>query len=162
MRVGDEPGLQRSEGSFVRCAAGCLRRVWYCHAGGVGCPVLHGTRALARMSWDPCVVPCAPRHGMPRVSTYETPTLPYPVPRTATPRSNTPLFPSRCCLSDTIQLLRCFDHVLWVCCNPSSLAAALPNLDQHEVVRFAVLDHFPYTSHLEVALYLRRRAKEES
>jgi hypothetical protein len=35
-------------------------------------------------------------------------------------------------------------------------------LDQHEVVRFAVLDHFPYTSHLEVALYLRRRAKEES
>jgi len=59
--------------------------------------------------------------------------------------------------SGTVRLVRSFDHILYVSCNPASLAASLPQLDSHEVLRFAVLDHFPYTRHLEVALYMRRK-----
>ena len=68
--------------------------------------------------------------------------------------------PPRCGLdAETLALVARFDHVLYVSCNPSALRA---NLDAalgatHEVVRWAVFDHFAYSPHLECAVHLTRR-----
>jgi tRNA (uracil-5-)-methyltransferase len=73
---------------------------------------------------------------------------------------------------DTLALVRRFEYVLYVSCDPASLArdamgagegqrkgnapGALSNT--HDVVKFAVFDHFPYTRHAEVgACFARRR-----
>ena len=67
---------------------------------------------------------------------------------------------ARCGLdAETLALVARFDHVLYVSCNPSALRA---NLDAalgatHEVVRWAVFDHFAYSPHLECAVHLTRR-----
>eukprot|EP00908_Phaeocystis_cordata_P008189 Transcript_18853.p1 GENE.Transcript_18853~~Transcript_18853.p1 ORF type:complete len:376 (+),score=144.72 Transcript_18853:27-1130(+) len=70
--------------------------------------------------------------------------------------------PPRCGLdAETLALVARFDHVLYVSCNPSALRA---NLDAalgatHEVVRWAVFDHFAYSPHLECAVHLTRRGR---
>jgi tRNA (uracil-5-)-methyltransferase len=58
---------------------------------------------------------------------------------------------------DTLELVGKFKHILYVSCGPDNL---LKNMDrgmrEHAFQRFAILDHFAYTKHIEVAVYMRR------
>lgn len=59
---------------------------------------------------------------------------------------------------DTRELVRSFDNILYISCNPHTLlrdAAAL--CDSHSFASFALFDQFPYTHHAECgALFTRR------
>lgn len=58
----------------------------------------------------------------------------------------------------TLALLQQFPRILYISCNPLSLAANLQRLSQsHQPKRFAVFDQFPDTPHLELGLLLERR-----
>lgn len=63
----------------------------------------------------------------------------------------------------TLRVCRRFEHVVYISCCPPSLARDLGGEQglgsTHEVVRLAILDHFPNTKHIECAVYLRRRAQ---
>jgi len=62
------------------------------------------------------------------------------------------------CDAFTVGLLRQFQAVVYISCNPETLHANLLDLaDTHTVRRFAVFDQFPYTNHLECGVYLTRR-----
>lgn len=63
----------------------------------------------------------------------------------------------------TLRVVQRYDHVLYISCCPASLARDLAGGlgEGREVVRWAVLDHFPNTSHIEAAVYLRRKRREE-
>lgn len=51
------------------------------------------------------------------------------------------------------------EHVLYISCNPLALADDLKLLGEtHQVMRFAIFDMFPYTSHTECAARLQRKA----
>jgi tRNA (uracil-5-)-methyltransferase len=52
-----------------------------------------------------------------------------------------------------------YDHVLYISCNPEALRRDLQELlTTHEVCRLVLLDHFPYSSHAECGVHLRKRA----
>lgn len=58
----------------------------------------------------------------------------------------------------TLELVRGFDHILYISCNPATLKANLLALaDTHRIARFSVFDQFPYTPHLECGVLLARR-----
>lgn len=58
----------------------------------------------------------------------------------------------------TLTLLRRFEHVLYVSCNPATLRDNLAALwPDYGVTRFGLFDQFPYTQHLECAVALARR-----
>ena len=58
----------------------------------------------------------------------------------------------------TTELVSRFDNVLYISCNPETLAANLQNLyDSHRVEAFALFDQFPYTAHMECGVRLARR-----
>lgn len=60
--------------------------------------------------------------------------------------------------ADTLALVRGFDRILYISCNPATLKANLRALaDSHRIARFAVFDQFPYTPHLECGVWLHRR-----
>lgn len=51
-----------------------------------------------------------------------------------------------------------FEHILYVSCNPQTLAYDLERLTQtHEMVASALFDQFPYTHHIESAVALKRK-----
>ncbi|MDH4656604.1 MULTISPECIES: tRNA (uridine(54)-C5)-methyltransferase TrmA [unclassified Pseudomonas] len=59
---------------------------------------------------------------------------------------------------DTCELTRRFDRILYISCNPETLAANIQQLsDTHKVVRCALFDQFPYTHHMESGVLLERR-----
>lgn len=59
---------------------------------------------------------------------------------------------------DTCELTRRFDRILYISCNPTTLAANIAQLnDTHQVVRCAVFDQFPWTDHMESGVLLERR-----
>ncbi len=59
---------------------------------------------------------------------------------------------------DTCELTRRFDRILYISCNPETLAANLAQLhDSHRVTRCALFDQFPYTHHMEAGVLLERR-----
>lgn len=59
---------------------------------------------------------------------------------------------------DTVKLARRFDRILYISCNPATLADNLRDLaDSHRIEHFAVFDQFPYTDHLECGALLIRR-----
>lgn len=63
----------------------------------------------------------------------------------------------------TLRLLRGFPDIIYVSCNPVTLAANLERLSRtHDVLSFAAFDHFPYTPFIESVLHLRRRPKPAS
>ena len=58
----------------------------------------------------------------------------------------------------TLGLLRQFERVVYVSCNPETLKRDLSAVaDAYEIERFAMFDQFPYTHHVECGVYLRRK-----
>jgi len=58
----------------------------------------------------------------------------------------------------TLDSLRRFDHLLYVSCNPHTLADNLGALHAaYRVTHFGLFDQFPYTDHMECAVALERR-----
>ena len=59
---------------------------------------------------------------------------------------------------DTCELTRRFDNILYISCNPETLAANIAQLhDSHRIVRCALFDQFPWTHHMESGVLLQRR-----
>ncbi|BAP41763.1 tRNA (uridine(54)-C5)-methyltransferase TrmA [Pseudomonas sp. 21LCFQ02] len=59
---------------------------------------------------------------------------------------------------DTCELTRRFERILYISCNPQTLAANIAQLhDTHRVERCALFDQFPYTHHMESGVLLVRR-----
>jgi tRNA (uracil-5-)-methyltransferase len=59
--------------------------------------------------------------------------------------------------SDTITLISQIDTILYISCNPETLARDLEHLTQtHEVTAAAIFDQFPHTAHIESGVILRR------
>ena len=58
----------------------------------------------------------------------------------------------------TIRLVRRFDHIIYVSCNPETLARDLATLTQtHAVLSAAIFDQFPHTEHVESGVVLKVR-----
>lgn len=58
----------------------------------------------------------------------------------------------------TVAMVQNFDNIIYISCNPHTLAENLKTLNQsHRVERVALFDQFPYTDHMECGVYLRRR-----
>lgn len=58
----------------------------------------------------------------------------------------------------TLQQVLRYDRILYISCNPDTLADNLQTLTQtHQIQRFAFFDQFPYTHHAECGVYLVRR-----
>lgn len=58
----------------------------------------------------------------------------------------------------TLEAVANYDHILYVSCNPEALRRDVESLNTtHLVDRLVLLDHFPFSMHAEVAVYLRRR-----
>ncbi|TVP90438.1 MAG: tRNA (uridine(54)-C5)-methyltransferase TrmA [Pseudomonadaceae bacterium] len=58
----------------------------------------------------------------------------------------------------TLELVKGYERILYISCNPETLAANLAELDAtHRVVRCALFDQFPYTHHMESGVLLQRR-----
>ncbi|UVE17152.1 tRNA (uridine(54)-C5)-methyltransferase TrmA [Pseudomonas sp. LS44] len=59
---------------------------------------------------------------------------------------------------DTCELARRFERILYISCNPETLAANIAQLhDTHKIERCALFDQFPYTHHMEAGVLLVRR-----
>ena len=59
--------------------------------------------------------------------------------------------------SDSINLAKKFDKILYISCNPSTLARDLNELCKtHKIKDAAIFDQFPYTHHIESGVYLER------
>ncbi|MGL4317955.1 MAG: tRNA (uridine(54)-C5)-methyltransferase TrmA [Pseudomonas sp.] len=59
---------------------------------------------------------------------------------------------------DTCELTRRFDNILYISCNPETLAANIAQLnDTHRIERCALFDQFPWTHHMESGVLLARR-----
>ena len=60
--------------------------------------------------------------------------------------------------NDTVELLRRFDNIIYISCNPETFHANLQALDSsHNIEHFAAFDQFPYTHHLEAGAVLKKR-----
>jgi tRNA (uracil-5-)-methyltransferase len=60
--------------------------------------------------------------------------------------------------SATEQLVSRFDDIIYISCNPQTLAQNLQTLTKtHDIAQLAVFDQFPYTHHIESGVWLRRR-----
>jgi len=58
----------------------------------------------------------------------------------------------------TLGMASGFDDILYISCNPQTLAANLEVLTQtHSIERFALFDQFPYTHHMECGVRLARK-----
>lgn len=59
---------------------------------------------------------------------------------------------------ETIELVKQFDNILYISCNPETLAKNMEILHQtHQIKRLALFDQFPYTHHIESGVLLQRR-----
>ncbi len=59
---------------------------------------------------------------------------------------------------DTCELTRRFERILYISCNPETLASNIAQLqDTHRIERCALFDQFPYTHHMESGVLLVRR-----
>jgi tRNA (uracil-5-)-methyltransferase len=57
----------------------------------------------------------------------------------------------------TEQLVSRFDDILYISCNPQTLALNLETLCKtHQVKQFALFDQFPYTHHIECGIWLKK------
>ncbi|MBF7730970.1 tRNA (uridine(54)-C5)-methyltransferase TrmA [Pseudomonas sp. N040] len=59
---------------------------------------------------------------------------------------------------DTCELTRRFQRILYISCNPETLAANIAQLsDTHRISQCALFDQFPWTHHMESGVLLERR-----
>jgi len=59
---------------------------------------------------------------------------------------------------DTEKMVAGFDNILYISCNPDTLAENLKGLcTSHSIERFALFDQFPYTHHIECGVWLRKK-----
>lgn len=59
---------------------------------------------------------------------------------------------------DTCELARRFERILYVSCNPETLAQNIAQLhDTHRITQCALFDQFPWTHHMESGVLLERR-----
>lgn len=59
---------------------------------------------------------------------------------------------------DTLAMIADYDNILYISCNPQTLSNNLTTLCQtHNVSKLALFDQFPYTHHMEAAVYLTRK-----
>jgi len=67
--------------------------------------------------------------------------------------------PPRAGLDDeTLKMIQEYEKIIYISCNPDTLASNLETLAQtHNITRFALFDQFPYTHHMESAVYLTRK-----
>ena len=60
--------------------------------------------------------------------------------------------------ADTCELTRRFERILYISCNPETLAQNIAQLaDTHRIERCALFDQFPYTHHMESGVLLIRK-----
>jgi tRNA (uracil-5-)-methyltransferase len=60
--------------------------------------------------------------------------------------------------SSTVAMVSDFENIIYISCNPHTLADNLKELHKtHEVESLAMFDQFPYTDHMECGVLLRRR-----
>jgi tRNA (uracil-5-)-methyltransferase len=66
--------------------------------------------------------------------------------------------PPRAGLDDgTLQLIQRFDNIVYISCNPATLALNLQTLCKtHSIERTALFDQFPYTHHMESGVFLSK------
>jgi len=71
--------------------------------------------------------------------------------------------PPRAGLDDlTIIAVAAYEYVLYISCSPSAMRRDMAVLLRtHDVIKFALLDHFPYTVHIETAAIFSRRQGAE-
>jgi len=72
--------------------------------------------------------------------------------------------PPRCGLdNETEALMATFPRIVYVSCNPETLAANLQRVEAtHRIERFAVFDQFPFTHHIECGAYLVRSPEQSA
>ncbi|HHX34046.1 MAG TPA: tRNA (uridine(54)-C5)-methyltransferase TrmA [Gammaproteobacteria bacterium] len=60
--------------------------------------------------------------------------------------------------SDTCELVRRFDRILYISCNPETLAENIRQLSNtHRITKTALFDQFPWTDHMESGVLLERK-----
>jgi len=60
--------------------------------------------------------------------------------------------------NETIKQVQGYEDILYISCNPETLALNLEQLcETHEIERFALFDQFPYTDHIECGVVLKAR-----
>lgn len=60
--------------------------------------------------------------------------------------------------SHTTDVVKRFDNIIYISCNPDTLAHNLTSIcDTHTVERLALFDQFPYTHHTECGVLLRKK-----
>jgi len=58
----------------------------------------------------------------------------------------------------TIALISGIEHIIYISCNPETLARDLETLTQtHEVIEAAIYDQFPHTDHVESGVFLKKK-----
>ncbi|WP_200762309.1 tRNA (uridine(54)-C5)-methyltransferase TrmA [Nitrosophilus alvini] len=58
----------------------------------------------------------------------------------------------------TRELVKNFENIVYISCNPETLRRDLDILSKsHEIRRFAFFDQFPYTPHLECGVFMKRK-----
>lgn len=56
---------------------------------------------------------------------------------------------------DTLKMIQDYDNIIYISCNPETLADNLSTLcETHNLSKLALFDQFPYTHHMETAVYL--------
>jgi tRNA (uracil-5-)-methyltransferase len=68
--------------------------------------------------------------------------------------------PPRAGLDDaTLGMVQAYDNIVYISCNPNTLYDNLVSLNKtHQISHWALFDQFPYTNHIEVGMYLQRKA----
>lgn len=60
--------------------------------------------------------------------------------------------------SHTEHMVSNFDSIIYISCNPETLANNLQQLSRsHSIERFALFDQFPYTDHMECGVFLKKK-----
>lgn len=61
--------------------------------------------------------------------------------------------------AETLAMVQQFDNIIYISCNPDTLASNLAVLTKtHMVVRHALFDQFPFTQHTEAGVYLVKKS----
>lgn len=60
----------------------------------------------------------------------------------------------------TIEIIKAFDTIIYISCNPTTLVNNLQSLGEtHTITALAAFDQFPYTDHLEAGVILSKKLR---